>query len=233
MNTPPDRESPDRRERDLQEQPDGGANTIQPLPGEAGIPNVAGAPRQPMSKKGLLTLALLFLSVVAVLGFWIARFAASGHNADAADTRLAGDRPTAATAEPRKLDMTPAPAARPPASSAAGAATRIPALVPTPEEAAEPIGVRRTGQTAPASGTKSISPEDAPVLLVSSRPGLGTAQTTPPRCSPASCTAPRRRSAGKTMTPARATCPAAMADATAAMTGCTASPAPRRPRCSC
>src|SRR5207249_6236353 len=82
------------------------------------------------------------------------------------------DRPTAATAEPRKLEMPP-----PRAASAAVAMTpRIPALVPTSEETAEPIGVRRTGQSAPGGGNaKTSSPEDAPVLLVSTRPGaVGT-----------------------------------------------------------
>jgi type IV secretion system protein VirB10 len=50
----------------------------------------------------------------------------------------------------------------------------IPAIRPSPEEV-EPIGVRRTGNTgapgSPSNGQKPISPEDAPVLLLSSRPG--------------------------------------------------------------
>ena len=40
-------------ERDL------GANTISPLPGEPGIPNVAERPRISMSRKGLLAVGLL------------------------------------------------------------------------------------------------------------------------------------------------------------------------------
>lgn len=146
-------------------------NTITPLPGEAGIPNVAERSRNPMSKKGLLAVGLLILSLVAVSAFSIQRFASSGKKADDGESKRVGDRPTAATAEPRRLDM----------SVPAASAPRIPALVPTAAEAAEPIGVRRTGQGTPASGgAKPIPPEDAPVLLVSSRPvaGNSTSATT-------------------------------------------------------
>jgi type IV secretion system protein VirB10 len=142
-------------------------NTISPLPGEPGIPNVAARQRTAMSKKGLLAVALLIGSLVAVLAFTIQRVSASG-KADEADTKLVRDKPTAATAEPRKLEMPPAPAA----SAAVAAAPRIPALAPTADEMAEPIGVRRTGAGAAASGgPKLVPPEDAPVLLVSTRPG--------------------------------------------------------------
>lgn len=139
---------------------DPGSNTIDPLPGELGIPNVAERTRPSMSKKGLLAVALLILSLVAVSALSIQRFAASGKRPEA-DKRL-GDQPTAAAGEPRRLDMT-LPVA---------VATRIPAVVPTPEERAEPIGVHRTGPGAPAPvGVKAIPPEDAPVVLVSTRPG--------------------------------------------------------------
>jgi type IV secretion system protein VirB10 len=78
------------------------------------------------------------------------------------------DKPTAATSEPRKLEMPPAPTA----SAAVATAPRIPALTPTADDLAEPIGVRRTGSGAPASGgPKVVPPEDAPVLLVTTRPG--------------------------------------------------------------
>ena len=139
---------------------DAESTTIDPLPGEPGIPNVAERARPSMSKKGLLAVALLILSLVAVSALSIQRFAASGKRPEA-DKRL-GDQPTAAAGEPRRLDMTLPVAAAP----------RIPALVPTPEERAEPIGVYRTGSGAPApAGAKAISPEDAPVVLVSTRPG--------------------------------------------------------------
>jgi type IV secretion system protein VirB10 len=164
-------------ERDAGAIPEG--NTISPLPGEPGIPNVAVRPRMSMSKKGLLAVGLLILSLVAVSAFSIQRFTASGKKSDEGESKRVSDRPTAATTEPRRLEMPP-----PPAASAAVATTpRIPALVPTADEAAEPIGVRRTGQGAPAGGgAKTIAPEDAPVLLVSTRPGaLGTPTGAPIR----------------------------------------------------
>jgi len=139
-------------------------NTIAPLPGEPGIPNVAVRSRGPTSKKGLLAVGLLILSLVAVSAFSIQRFASSGKKADEGESKRVGDRPTAATTEPRRLDMTAATASSP----------RIPALVPTAQEVADPIGVRRTGQGAPATGgVKPTLPEDAPVLLVTTRPGAG------------------------------------------------------------
>ena len=138
-------------------------NTITPLPGEAGIPNVAARQRVSWSAKGLLAVALLMLSLIAVSAFSIHRFAASGHDADKEASKLAHDRPSAATTEPRRLDMA---VVAPPSSP------RIPALLPTANEVVEPIGVRRAGEAAPtAGGPKGVPPEDAPVLVVSSRPG--------------------------------------------------------------
>jgi type IV secretion system protein VirB10 len=160
----------DPRDRDpnLGAEPEPDGNAISPLPGEAGIPNVAARQRISMSKKGLLAVALLVGSLVAVAAVTIQRFSSSGKKADEAESKLVRDKPTAATAEPRRLEMPPAPSA----SAAVAAAPRIPALTPTAGELAEPIGVRRTGSTAPASGgPKVVPPEDAPVLLVSTRPG--------------------------------------------------------------
>jgi type IV secretion system protein VirB10 len=66
------------------------------------------------------------------------------------------------------------------ASTPAAGGPRIPAIVPTADELAEPIGVRRTGAGAPAGGnTKVVPPEDAPVLLVTSRPTPSAAATAP------------------------------------------------------
>ena len=138
-------------------------NLIQPLPGEPGIPNVAQMPRNPMSKKGLLAVSLLIFSLVAVSAFSIQRFVSSGKKADDGESRRVGDRPTTATADPRKLDMTALPASSP----------RIPALVPAAGEATDPIGMRPATQGTPATGgVKPIPPEDAPVLLVSTRPSV-------------------------------------------------------------
>ena len=137
-------------------------NTITPLPGELGIPNVAARQTISWSRKGLLAVALLVLSLILVSGFSIHRFAASGQTDDEA-SKLVRDRPSAASAGTRRLDMAVAPA------------PRIPALLPS-DDVAEPIGVHRSGQeTSGGSGPKGLSPDDAPVLVVSSRPGAITA----------------------------------------------------------
>jgi type IV secretion system protein VirB10 len=160
-------QDPNDREPDLGADPAADGNTISPLPGEPGIPNVAARQRISMSKKGLLAVLLLIGSLVAVAAFTIQRFSASGKKADE-ESKLVKDKPTAATSEPRRLEMPPAPTA----SAAVAAAPRIPALTPTADELAEPIGVRRTGSGAPVSGGPKVAPpEDAPVLLVTTRPG--------------------------------------------------------------
>ena len=130
---------------------------LSPLPGEPGIPNVAARQPVAMSRKGLLAVALLVVSLILVAAFSLQRAASKGIQSD--DSKPLRDKPTAASTEPRKLEMPEPPSA-----------PRIPALKPTTEELAEPIGVRRTGQTAP-SDVKQSSPEDAPVMLVTSRPG--------------------------------------------------------------
>lgn len=151
------------------------ANTISALPGEAGIPNVAERQRISVSKKGLLAVGLLVLSLVVVAAFTLQRFAASGKKADDGDSKRASDRPSAATAQPRRLEMPFAAAA---ASGVQPSTPRVPAIVPTADELAEPIGVRRTGTGAPGGGnTKVVPPEDAPVLLVSTRAGIAGATT--------------------------------------------------------
>ncbi|MGE0370950.1 MAG: type IV secretion system protein VirB10 [Gammaproteobacteria bacterium] len=160
-------QDPRDREPDLAAETAADGNTISPLPGEPGIPNVAARQRISMSKKGLLAVLLLVGSLVAVAAFTIQRFSASGKKADE-ESKLVKDKPTAATSEPRRLEMPPAPTA----SAAVATAPRIPALTPTADDLAEPIGVRRTGSGAPTSGgPKVVPPEDAPVLLVTTRPG--------------------------------------------------------------
>jgi type IV secretion system protein VirB10 len=161
-------EHADRNERGLDN-----ASTIAPLPGEAGIPNVTEAQRISISKKGLLAVGMLLLLLVLVAAFAIHRFSQSGKKDDSESKRVS-DRPTAASTEPRRLEM-------PVASAAASAVTaaRIPAIVPTADELAEPIGVRRTGTGAPnGANARVVPPEDAPVLLVSTRPGTTTTTTT-------------------------------------------------------
>ena len=153
------------------ERPEGDGTTIAPLPGEAGIPNVAERQRISVSKKGLLAVVLLITTLVVVAGFTIQRFTASGKKDEDAASKLVSNRPTAATAEPRRLEV-PVPLIATTAASTPATGLRIPAIAPTADEMAEPIGVRRTGAGAAAGGnTKVMAPEDAPVLLVTSRPG--------------------------------------------------------------
>ncbi|KRB96400.1 type IV secretion system protein VirB10 [Hydrogenophaga sp. Root209] len=132
--------------------PDG--NTITPLPGEPGIPQVTAARSINWSRKGALGLGMMVLTLVLFAGFAINRFFTSGPISNE-DAKLVRDRPSAASAGTRTLDMTAPPA------------PRVPALLPT-LEVAEPIGVRGGGPSPPNKGT---APEDAPVLIVSARPG--------------------------------------------------------------
>jgi type IV secretion system protein VirB10 len=130
-----------------------------PLPGELGIPNVAQRRASPMSRKAVVPAVLLIGSIVAVLGLSIHRFVASGKPGDEAGKRP-GQRPVAAAAESRRLELP----SRPPLSTTAPTDVRIPALEPTAEEAA-PIGVR----SAQGNGPAAVRPEDAPVMLWSGR----------------------------------------------------------------
>jgi type IV secretion system protein VirB10 len=142
--------------------PDNSSNAISPLEGEVGIPSVVQPSGVTVSRKGIVAVALLALSLVAVSTISIQRALSNGKKDDDTSKRT-GDRPTAAAGDPRRLDMTL------PLVASAPSGRVIPAIVPTPEEMrAEPIGVRRTEP-------QRMSPEDAPVLLVTSRPG-GTAR---------------------------------------------------------
>ncbi|MCX2864943.1 type IV secretion system protein VirB10 [Paucibacter sp. PLA-PC-4] len=160
-------------------QPAGSAGaTFTPLPGEAGLPNVAAQPRQPVSKKGMLAVVLLVGSSVIVSALAIQRCTASAMKADEGDGKRVRNKPAAATAEPRRLDLAGAPAAEAMTPGSGAPAPRVPAvvpaLVPTEEELVEPIGVRRSGSAAGnAQGVRPQLPEDAPVLLVSTRPKQG------------------------------------------------------------
>lgn len=139
---------------------------ISPLPGEFGLPDVAARRRAEISRKGVLAVVLLVGSVVAVSSVGIQRFLAGVRRAPGENGQRVSERPAAATAEARKLELAS------PASSAPAAAITVPALTAAEDEVAEPIGVRRTGSGAQAGGgTRAASPEDAPVLLVSARPG--------------------------------------------------------------
>ena len=140
-------------------------NSISPLDGEAGIPDVATPRPVSVSRKGVFAVAMLVITLVVVSALSLQRLFASGKQE--AESRLASDRPTTATSDPRRLDLR-----RPPRPI-------VPAIQPVPEDAPEPITVQRT--PAP-SGTKPIPPEDAPVVLLSSKagpPGTGPTNDAP------------------------------------------------------
>jgi type IV secretion system protein VirB10 len=132
-------------------------NTIAPLEGEAGIPSVTRPPTLNVSRKGVIAVALFALMMIAITSITVSRAFSSRRDEDAVSKRM-GDRPAAAAGDARRLDMTlPLPASVSPAHV-------IPAIIPTPEELrGDPIAVRSTRPT-------PISPDDAPVLLVTSRP---------------------------------------------------------------
>ncbi|MFG6432072.1 type IV secretion system protein VirB10 [Roseateles sp. LYH14W] len=150
--------------------PDGNSrqgDTLAPLPGEFGIPNVAAPKKAALSTKGLLAVALLIVSLVAVSAFAIKRYSTIRSNPDAQGRKQTRDIPTAAATEPRKLEM--------PAQQASATKTtpelKVPAITPTEEELAEPLGIRHTGDGRQGGkDAKASLPEDAPVMLVSVRP---------------------------------------------------------------
>lgn len=154
---------------------------ISPLPGELGLPDVAAPRITAISKKGLLAVVLLVGSLVAVSAVGIQRFSASARHAKGEDNKKVGDRPAAATAEPRKLELASLSASAAPPSTQ----IKVPALAAMDDAVAEPIGVRRTGSNSESgASTKVPSPEDAPVLLVSSRPGSSKSGTQSTRSTP-------------------------------------------------
>ena len=86
--------------RELPAEPSGDGNRIEPLPGEAGIPDVAARRRTSWSIKGLLTVALLVGSMVAVSAYWLQRLATGGGKSKEPVLQLR-DRPAAATSRRR------------------------------------------------------------------------------------------------------------------------------------
>jgi len=154
--------------------------TLTPLPGEPVIPDVAAPSRAAVSKKGLLAVGLLVISLVVVSALALHRFASSGRKSGAED-KLLRDKPAAAGTETRRLEMPASPLS----TAAASSPLRVPALLPAIEEEAEPIGVRRTGASPHGSaGPAPVSPQDAPVLLVSTRPAQSLAAGAAPRAAP-------------------------------------------------
>jgi type IV secretion system protein VirB10 len=150
-------ESHDDADRDDED----AGNGIAPLEGEAGIPSVVRPAGVNVSRKGIFAVVLLALSLVAVSAVSINRAMSSRKDSEEVSKRL-GDRPASAGTGARRLDMTLPPAA------SASANRMIPAIIPTAEERrADPIPLRQQQPNRQA-------PEDAPVLLVSSRPATNT-----------------------------------------------------------
>jgi type IV secretion system protein VirB10 len=130
---------------------------------EAGIPSVSQPETRTVSRKGLFALAFFVISLVAVSAVSIHRTFGSKTNTPETSKRVA-DRPAAAGTEPRRLDLT-LPVAAPSAPSAP-AGRMIPAIQPLPDDApAQPIPLRR-------NDAPRTLPEDAPAVLLSSRPGM-------------------------------------------------------------
>jgi type IV secretion system protein VirB10 len=136
--------------------------------------------RTPWSRKGLLAAALLLGTVVTVAALYVHRLASGTFRPAQNTTPGTGEIPAAASRTPRTLDLGVEPSPRTAAPQEAGAAeARIPALVPTPDELVEPIGVRPAGRApGPDGAGEPMRPEDAPVLLVSTRPERRTTPST-------------------------------------------------------
>jgi type IV secretion system protein VirB10 len=86
--------------------PQDGGNTISPLPGEAGIPNVARRQTVNLSWKNISIIGLVLFMVGGITFSYLYRlFAESGDSEK--DKSMLRDRPSAAGAGTRQLDMTP------------------------------------------------------------------------------------------------------------------------------
>jgi type IV secretion system protein VirB10 len=151
------------------------------------IPAVSAPRRQPLAAKGLIAVVLLASSLVGFSVLAIHRFSGSLGKSEADDHRTSRDKPAAASAEPRRLDLSvpavpavdEATGSTSPSGQKIARSHRVPALVPTSEEMSgpssesmvEPIGVRRTSAAEPSgAANRSMRPEDAPVILVSTKP---------------------------------------------------------------
>jgi type IV secretion system protein VirB10 len=144
------------------------------------IPDIAQEGRESrLSWKAILAVALMLLSLIAATTFAVNRALSSGKKDADAEAKRLTDRPSAAAAEPRKLDMSTPAKVQSSAPASASNDRMIPAIIASADdESPEPIGVRRTGEPT-SSGPQRISPQDAPVTLVSSRPNAATAASRP------------------------------------------------------
>ncbi|MCE9658272.1 MAG: type IV secretion system protein VirB10 [Burkholderiales bacterium] len=151
-----------RPDKDMPDAAKASGDSATGLESEAGIPSVSQPRTVTVSRKGLFALAFFAVSLVAVSAVSIHRAFGSKNEIQEASKRVA-DRPAAAGTEPRRLDLT-LPVAASAASAPAG--RMIPAIQPLPDDGpAQPIPVRR-------NETPRTLPEDAPAVLLSSRPGI-------------------------------------------------------------
>ena len=161
------------RERNHRQAHDDGAtkqapnDSLKPLPGEPGIPSVAPAVAPQCVEEGAAdsrAAGPVVHRAVCALVPAILRGREEGRRRHLEACRRPPGGGVRRTEEARHVAYRPAPVA----ASGAASTLRVPAIVPTEDELAEPIGVRRTGQSAAASsGPKAIPPEDAPAVLVS------------------------------------------------------------------
>ncbi|MCX2865362.1 type IV secretion system protein VirB10 [Paucibacter sp. PLA-PC-4] len=181
--------SPEDRDSESERRAGAGAKPGAQTDDQARIPDVSAPRHPPISWKSVIAVLLLAGTVATITVIAVQRWSSSWFSTAADDGKTGRDRPAAASAEPRKLDLSGAAAPGSPHQAAkqasAGPATasphRIPALVPTDEELAEPIGVRRTGAAPqPGAGPSAGRPEDAPVMLVTTKPGLGASRVASP-----------------------------------------------------
>jgi type IV secretion system protein VirB10 len=138
-----------------------GDDKFEALDGEPGIPNVAHRPGVTVSKRTLgVVVGIISLLVFAVFTLFSQRGGATSPDED--HGKRPAQRPAAAATEAKRLEMPALPTL---ASGSAPPGVIIPALEPTAEERAAPIPLRggKGGSAAP------MLPEDAPVLLLSSR----------------------------------------------------------------
>jgi type IV secretion system protein VirB10 len=142
---------------------------------EDGIPSVGHQPKMSVSHKGVLAvvLAIVTLSAISAISIQRAFFAPKTEEA----SKRLSDRPAAAGAEPRRLDLSLPIAAIAPASASSASGRMIPAIEPLPEEA-RAIPLRRTEPP-------RVAPEDAPVVLLASKPTASGQVTARPSGQPA------------------------------------------------
>ncbi|MDC6166591.1 type IV secretion system protein VirB10 [Paucibacter sp. XJ19-41] len=179
--------SPEDRDSVSESRASAGAKPGAQTDDQARIPDVSAPRHPPISWKSVIAVLLLAGTLATITVTALQRWSSSWSSTAADDSKTGRDRPAAASAEPRKLDLTGAAALSSPhqttkqasAGPAAGSPHRIPALVPTDAELSEPIGVRRTG-AAPQPGAGTGRPEDAPVMLVTAKPGLAASRVASP-----------------------------------------------------